>query len=465
MMFKPTVGPIVGHTTPHHTRIFLRGDNDKNSLVFAAIRYRRQGDSIWSKGHFVQLHAYRDMSDVIVLKNLQADTAYEYQAGWFSRLSPTHTIETVQELPLQWPRDIYQMRTPSSKVSAPRSYIVGSCRYLRVTAGVPSRPELGDRTFAGINRIVAQADPPISAVVMTGDQVYLDDLNIVAPDRNPKDILFKYRTAFSQPHIRKLLEGTPSHMILDDHEIKDNWPASKKKGDENFYANAMGAYALYQASHSPAHELLSDGTLSKPLRQCWYQFAHGDIEWFVTDSRTQRNLSADDRRILDQAQERSLIKWLVNSPARVKFIVTGVMFYPDRKLNTSDAWQAFPEQRLRLLETVRRHRIKNVIFVSGDVHGSLTSRLSHSQDPDFEVHTIVSSPFCNSKLLPYASAASFIFGDAMARTPSGDYRYGLSGKVISQDNFAHLKVTAQSVQVTFHDRDGSPLQTVDIPLR
>lgn len=42
------------------------------------------------------------------------------------------------------------------------------------------------------------------------------------------------------------------------------------------------------------------------------------------------------------------------------------------------------------------------MFVSGDVHGSLTSRLTHSEDPDFEVHTIVSSPLCNSKLLPYA---------------------------------------------------------------
>ncbi len=46
------------------------------------------------------------------------------------------------------------------------------------------------------------------------------------------------------------------------------------------------------------------------------------------------------------------------------------------------------------------------MFVSGDVHASLTSRLTHSEDPDFEVHTIVSSPLCNSKLLPYASQSS-----------------------------------------------------------
>jgi alkaline phosphatase D len=405
------------------------------------------------------------MSDVIVLKGLQADTPYEYQAGWITTLSPTHTVETVQELPLQWPRQIYPLRTPSSKTGTPRAYIVGSCRYLRITAGTPSNPQNGDRTFAGINRVVDQTYPKVSAVLMMGDQVYLDDLNIVAPDRTAKDILFKYRTAFSQPHIGKLMSCVPTYMILDDHEIEDNWPANKNRHDETLYENAMEAYSLYQASHGPAHELLHDGTLSQPLKKYWYLFAHGDIEWFVTDSRTRRNLSAHDRRILDEEQEQSLLKWLIDSPARVKFVVTSVLFYPDRKINTADAWQAFPAQRLRVLETIRNHGIRNVIFMSGDVHGSMTCRLTHSQDPGFEVHTIVSSPFCNSNLLPFATAASFVFNKPMARTPSGEYRYELTSKVVSQDNFARLYVTAQSVQVTFHDRDGHVLHTVDIPLR
>ncbi|WP_413793751.1 MULTISPECIES: alkaline phosphatase D family protein [unclassified Pseudomonas] len=463
-MFIPTVGPIVGHTTPEHARIFLRGDHGKNP-TFAGVRYRRQGNTAWSKGYFVQLKAYRDMSDVIVLKGLQPDTAYEYQAGWLSPLSPPSTVETLQELPLQWPRNTYRLRTPAVQTDTPRAYIVGSCRYLRITAGTPLLPGLGDRTFAGINRIVEQADPPISAVLMIGDQVYLDDLNVIGPDRTYKNILARYRTVFTLPHIRKLMSGTPTYMILDDHEIEDNWPARRTARDDVLYANAMSAYGLYQASHGPAHALSDDGTLSKSLTRYWYTFAHGDIQWFVTDSRTQRNLSVDDRRILDAEQEQCLLEWLVNSTARVKLVVTSVMFFPDRRRNDGDAWQAFPAQRLRLLDTVRRHRIKNVVFISGDVHGSMTSRLRHSQDPDFEVNTVVSSPFYNSKLLPFAKAADFIFHRPMVRTDSGEYRYELTSHVVSQDNFARLQVSAQSLQVTFHDRDGKPLQTVDIPLR
>ncbi|SFX81959.1 alkaline phosphatase D [Pseudomonas sp. NFACC36] len=465
-MFKPTVGPIIGHTTTDHARIFLRGNHgNQNNPVFAGLRYRRQGETTWSDGHFVQLHAHRDMSDVIVLTGLQADSRYQYQAGWFVHANPSQPLGTLQEPPLQWPQDIYCLRTLPRARDAAYAYIVGSCRYLRITAGIPRAPERGDRTFAGIQRIVDQADPPIRGLLMTGDQVYLDDLNIVAPDRTYKDILFKYRTVFSQPHIGKLMSGVPTYMILDDHEIEDNWPANKQLNDEILYANAMSAYQLYQASHSPAHELSSAGTLSRPLQQYWYTLAHGDIEWFVTDSRTERNLSPDDRRILDARQERSLLQWLVNSTARVKFIVTSVLFYPDSKRNDGDAWQAFPQQRLRLLESIRQHRIQNVIFVSGDVHGSMTSRLGHSEDADFEVHTIVSSPFFNSELLPYATASDFIFESPMVRSEKGDYRYELTSPVIGQDNFAHLQVTAQSVRVTFHDCDGRPLEVVEIPLR
>jgi alkaline phosphatase D len=463
-MLKPTVGPIMGHTTTNHARIFLRGELQDNALAFAGVRYRRQGEAHWSRGEFVKLTRLRDMADVIALNELASDTEYEYQAGWFSPMSPVHTVETVQELPLQWPREIYRFRTRSSKTTTPRAYVVGSCRYLRMTAGIASAPKRGDRIFASIADLTQQVDPPVSAMLMTGDQIYVDDLNLVAPDREYKEILNKYRAAFSQPNISRLMSNLPTYMILDDHEIEDNWPANKSKADAYLYKNAIAAYELYQASHSPAHELLTNGQINRKLERYWYQFTDGDIEWFVTDSRTRRNLSADDRRILDEEQEQTLLKWLIHSPARVKFVVTSVMFYPDRKRHGDDAWKAFPEQRLRLLETIRTHRIKNVIFVSGDVHGSLTSRLTHSANPDFEVHTVVSSPLCNSKLLPYAKASTFILDQPLAQTAAGDYRHELTSQVVSEDNFAHLIVDGEQVQVNYHDRDGKRLQTVNIPL-
>jgi alkaline phosphatase D len=313
--------------------------------------------------------------------------------------------------------------------------------------------------------LAKHSTPPVSAMLMTGDQVYVDDLNFIAPDREYNEILAKYRTAFSQPHIAKLMSGLSTYMILDDHEIEDNWPANKISKDEHLYKNAMAAYEIYQASHGPIDEPTALEQPGQPLKKYCYQFANGDIEWFVTDSRTRRTLAAHDRRILDHEQEQALCDWLIHSPARVKFVVTSVMFYPDRKRLGDDAWKAFPEQRLRLLETIRQHRIRNVVFVSGDVHGSLTSRLTHSEDPDFEIHTIVSSPLCNSKLLPYAKDSTFILDQPLIRTSTGEYRHELAGEVISQDNFAHLIVDADQIQVRYHNRDGHLLQSIHVPLR
>ncbi len=150
---------------------------------------------------------------------------------------------------------------------------------------------------------------------MTGDQIYVDDLNIIAPDRELKEILQKYRVAFSQINIASLMSSLPTYMILDDHEIEDNWPANKSNSDDYLYANAIRAAGeVIRPGHSPAHALSSDGLINKRLDKYWYQFTDGDIEWFVTDSRTRRNLSANDRRMLDVEQEHASVPMADQQP-------------------------------------------------------------------------------------------------------------------------------------------------------
>ena len=95
-MLKPTVGPIIGHTTTNHARIFVRGKAQKDAPVFAGIRYRQPGHEQWLKSIFIRLTSLQDMSDVIALNNLAADTEYEYQAG---SVSYTHlTLPTNREV-------------------------------------------------------------------------------------------------------------------------------------------------------------------------------------------------------------------------------------------------------------------------------------------------------------------------------------------------------------------------------
>lgn len=464
-MIIPSVGPIIGHTTAHHSRLFLRAIYSGAPLTFGGIRHRRSGEQTWSKGAFVLLDKQHDMSGIVVLNGLQADTRYEYQAGWLTTADPRETVDSVNELALRWPEPVYTFKTRSTNKTLPRSYILGSCRYLHMTLGIAFFPERGDRIFAAINTLIQHDETPIDGILMLGDQVYVDDLNMVAPDREYQDILHKYQTVFSQPHIRQLMAHVPTYMILDDHEIEDNWPAKASGNDQVLFNNAMRAYELYQCSHSPARTLLPSGQLEPGIARYWYQFADGDIEWFVLDTRTRRNLCGEDRRMLDSEQELALLDWLVTSSARVKLVVSSVMFYPDRKDDGGDAWKSFPAQRERILETIRSHQIKNVVFIAGDVHGSMTSQLTHSDDPQFMVNTIVSSPLCNSKLLPYANADTFILDEPLTSLGRGSYQQKLTSNVVSQDNFARIIINTERIRVDYHDKQGVLLQSVDIALR
>lgn len=464
-MIKPSVGPIIGHTTAHHSRIFLRAIYSGAPLTFGGIRHRRAGEQTWSPGAFVLLDKQHDMSGIVVLQGLEADTRYEYQAGWFTTADRSETVDTVQDLPLRWPELVHTFKTCSNDKTLPRSYIIGSCRYLRMSFGSPSNPQAGDGIFAAINALVRNPRTPVDGMLMAGDQVYVDDLNFVAPDREYKDILRKYQAAFSQPHIRQLMANVPTYMILDDHEIEDNWPAKASSRDQSLFSNAIRAYELYQCSHSPAHALLPSGQLERSIPHYWYQFTDGDIEWFVLDTRTRRTLSKEDRRMLDSEQENALLDWLVTSSARVKLVVSSVMFYPDLKSDGGDTWKSFPAQRDRILETIRSNKIKNVIFIAGDVHGSMTSQLTHSEDPDFMVHTIVSSPLCNSRLIPYVKADSFILDQPLASLGGSSYHQKLTSTVVSQDNFARITIDTEHLGVDYYDKHGILVQSVNIVLR
>ena len=182
------------------------------------------------------------------------------------------------------------------------------------------------------------------------------------------------------------------------------------------------------------------------------------------DCRTERILSGGDKRMIGVAQEQALLKWLVNSSAKVKFIVSSVMFMPDQQRDT-DGWKAFTAQRNRILETIRSNVIKNVVFVSGDIHGSLCCQLTHDKSPDFVVHSVVSSPLCNTRLLPYANVRDLVVNAPLTSVGTGTYSLQLGSRVVSEDNFACLTITGQQIKVDFHNNKGRIIESATIALK
>ena len=253
------VGPIVGATTPQSVRIFGRGEYKfhlgQPKWAHAAVRIRRKRGKNFLTPKYFKLNPNFDMSAVMVWLDLAANADYEYQAGYFYSDEDSARINIENDL--DWSEiKTYEFRTASANNKATRTIVVGSCRYLLRIFDWGLFDNRGDKTFRSILKQHRTRGRRINALIMSGDQIYADDLNLIFADRKLSEYLKRYRDAFSQDYIRQLMAQVPTYMTLDDHEIEDNWPA-KARGQDYVtkFPDAIEAYKIYQASHSPLHPL------------------------------------------------------------------------------------------------------------------------------------------------------------------------------------------------------------------
>ena len=398
---KPSVGPIVGYTSATQVRIWLRGEfqqtPDGYRRCFGVVRLRKQGTPAFGNPIYVKLPPHFDMTGVCVFTNLQPETTFEYQAGWFFAETELPNLDETQDL--DWTEVVLPkltFRTGSANPLQSRSYAVGSCRYLLRLFGGKFFDERGDKVFRSILDQVDSKKRQIDAVIMTGDQIYADDLNIVSQDEATDQFLTRYQAVFSQMNIRELMSRIPTYMILDDHEIEDNWPSKATQKDWlTLYPSAIHAYQIYQCSHSPLFPLDPHGRLTGTLDRFWYAFRDGCCDCFVMDSRTERRWSDDPKRrkMISRHQMDALLAWLNDGSGHVKLVVTSVPFFPDPEADTDDKWAGFLDERTEILDFILTHKIRKVVFLSGDVHCSFSVELSCSTDPAFKVISVISSSF------------------------------------------------------------------------
>ena len=76
------------------------------------------------------------------------------------------------------------------------------------------------------------------------------------------------------------MQRLSTYMILDDHEIEDNWSQDRmrRSAKHQLFTIAVDAYLSYQWSHGPR-------TWGRRL---YYRFDCGGLPFFVFDTRTQR---------------------------------------------------------------------------------------------------------------------------------------------------------------------------------
>ena len=353
--------------------------------------------------------------------------------------------------------------TQTSSSAGKLQFALASCRY---AASIFDR-EAADAAFMRLRRRLEEArvhggGPQF--LILAGDQIYSDaTAGLFDPSTGLERYDRCYLETWSAPHARAVLRAIPTYMMLDDHELEDNVEPLVQPYDLNVIAQGLQCYFLYQLRLSP-------NGLNLPLK-FQYPLQCAGFPFFVLDTRIfrTRTLSSSPPRlegkILADSHWQELKEWLRNqndvAPAVPKFVVSAVPVFPwhpasrGHVLNSlrADAWDSFPHSLGQLLQFIAKHRIRNVVFLSGDYHCSLVARAELAligEEQKTIVHSVVSSalyspyPFANTNPSRLTRSYTGRLSEWYGATYPGPEDIQLSYEIIaetSHDGFATISLS------------------------
>ncbi|MEJ2602228.1 MAG: alpha/beta fold hydrolase [Gammaproteobacteria bacterium] len=316
---------------------------------------------------------------------------------------------------------------PEAAPSDECRFLLASCQY---PASLLDSPLAYDSYRLTMERVSsAETEAPAAGIVprfgiFAGDQVYAD-ASAGLSDPSVRDGRFRipYEDLLRFPYVRSVLRRIPSYMLLDDHELDDNWePVAGDTKNVELGTVGVDAYRKYQRG--------LDETLP-------YEFKADDFDFFQLDIRSgrqQRNVSEVDRCRLwsDDADFDAFTQWLAGTTnggdQRPRFVVTPSMLLPRHRqaaqwgsvaaaLN-SDGWDGYPLSLLTMLKTIVDAQARNLVFLSGDEHLASHARIEvreRASDESVVIHSVHTAaafapyPFANGSRYRHLVDETFYF--------------------------------------------------------
>ena len=359
---------IIGHVTSNSAMIWVRGDK-KNPVAFVKVAPGNKSTTLTLE----ERHGY---TGAVEIAGLRHDTDYTCGVEFAASVSAS------QNLRVDYGHCRGKFRTaPAVDANVPFKFLLGSCNLHSLW--IVSDP---DRAYQELLQRSAENDARF--MIHCGDQIYYDIPNFQkSPDI--EEYRDKYLDAWgdSRP-TRKFLTQIPHYMIMDDHEITNNFANDMKSPNgvstpEVYRLISMKVYREYVHIRQP-------NTYGR--QALYYDYAYGDAKFFVMDCRTERfGFTYGAKRIVGDAQMAALKNWLILHKAKLKFVVSSVPFVME-VTNDKDKWgaPAFEAQRNEVIEHLIQNGIGRLVFLTGDMHSSYHAKMTI--DGTHEVHELMSSP-------------------------------------------------------------------------
>ena len=283
------LGPIVGHTDDTSARIWVRVFDDPNRY---SLRIRGVGVA-----RFVSTEQVTEFGTALAFSNgLRPDWRYRYEVLRDGRFvsGASGTFRTM----------------PQPNSLADVLFVTASCNRLN-----------SDGAWSALSEFIENAQPRF--LLLTGDQVYLDDdnpnlfkehLDSSAKVRR-KAFAERYQQCWSRDAVRRVLARIPTYMMWDDHEIRDGWGSGPGDSDTlamrfpqgaNIHAqftevfeDARDVYWHFQRCHAPNPP---PPPLRGSKRAMPFAFRCGRLVVVMTDPRGDRDMWRDNQPVLGAEQ-------------------------------------------------------------------------------------------------------------------------------------------------------------------
>ena len=283
-----------------------------------------------------------------------------------------------------------------------------------------------------------------------GDTVYGDNVCPSPPNEPGADFrattLAEYRARHRDQRgaeaLRRFLDSVPIYVIWDDHEVRNNFSGP--------FDSQMPAGRQALREYWPVRVAPDD-----PHRLYRTVRAGADLEVFILDTRQYRSRNADQdgpaKTMLGEKQLQWLLSGLTESTATWKMIVTTVPLSIRKGggggVPGNDGWAGGPDrtgferERQVLVDRILGQKMKNVVFLAGDVHYVQANAYDPNGDGTPDFHEFVVGPL---------SAAPG------PQTPASG---GLRPTTLINEggyfNFGLIRVTRSSFDVTVLDEAGT----------